>query len=81
MNIKYDMNKVEWFSNTIPMASLHQPSQVAMQVESYLSQIDEESLGIEVNSYLANHIIDTKYEKVNISSVIVDHCSHLDTNQ
>ena len=40
VNLKYDTSKVEWFGNTIPIVSLHQPSQVTAQVESYLPQMN-----------------------------------------
>ena len=43
--------------------------------------MDEEALEIESDAYLANPIMDAKYEKVDINSVIEEHYSHLDTNQ
>ena len=81
MNLKYDTLEVEWFGNTIPMVSLQKPNQVASYVESYLSQMEVEELGVDLDSYLADPILDAKYEKVDINAVIDDHCSHLDPDK
>jgi hypothetical protein len=45
MNLKYDDLTVEWMGNTIPMETMIKAPSAAAQVESYLSQLEEEDMG------------------------------------
>lgn len=78
MNLKYDTLEVEWFGNTMPMETVTHPGVVRDHVESYLSQIEMDTLGVELDSYLAAPILDARYDKVDIDTVVSVHCAHLD---
>ena len=54
---------------------------VAAHVETYLSQMEVDELGFNLDSYLTTPIMDTKYEKLNIDKVVKEHCSHLNPKQ
>ncbi len=58
----------------IPMENMNRSTSTANQVDSYLSQLEEEDMGFDVCSYLSAPMLDTKYEKVNIDDVISDQC-------
>ena len=55
MNLKYDTSntmEVEWLGNTITMVSLHKRGQVASHVDTYLSQLEADELGWDLDNYL-----------------------------
>lgn len=81
MNLLYKTLEVEWFGNTIPMETLDKSTRIAAHVESYLSQMERDELGFDVDSYLSVPIMDAKYEKLDIETVVTEHCAHLTTEQ
>ena len=81
MNLKYDNLEVEWLGNTIPMQTMDNSNMVAAHVETYLSQMEVDELGFDLDSYLTAPIMDAKYEKLNIDKVVKEHCSHLNPKQ
>lgn len=81
MNLKYDSMEVEWFGNTIPMVSLHKRDQLVSHVDTYVSQLEVDELGWDLDSYLADPILDAKYEQVDINTVVDEQCSHLTSDQ
>ena len=81
MNLKYDDLTVEWIGNTIPMETTNKSTSAAIQVDGYLSQLEKEDMGFDLNSYLSSPMLDAKYEKVNIDDVISEHCQHLTLDQ
>ncbi len=81
MNLKYDDLTMECLGNTIRMETMNNSTFVAVQVDGYLSQLEEEDMGFNMCSYLSSPMLDAKYEKVNIDDAISDHCQHLTLDQ
>ena len=77
MRLKYDTLEIEWLGNTLPMESLNEPSIVADQAEQYLAQLERDSMGVDIDQYLATPIMEAKYEKLDVEAVIIEHCGHL----
>ena len=50
-------------------------------MEIYLNQIETDDLGWDLESYLADPILDAKYEQVDVDTVIEEQCSHLTSTQ
>ena len=73
--------EIEWPGNVLPMETIHKPDQVAVHVEQYLSQLEIDELGIDINSYLSSPILYAKYEKLDVESVVTTHCAHLSASQ
>ena len=63
------------------MESLNKPSMVADHAEQYLSQLEINNMGADIDQYLAAPIEDAKYEKLNVDAVISEHCAHLSPSQ
>ena len=81
MNLLYKTLEIEWLGNVLPMETVHKPDQVAAHVEQYLSQLERDELGIDIDSYLSSPILDAKYEKLDIDHVVTTHCAHLSASQ
>ena len=81
MTLRYDDLTVEWLGNTILMETMKKLTSAAIQVDGYLSQLEEEDMGFDLNSYFSSPMLDAKYEKVNIDDVISDNCQHLTLDQ
>ena len=81
MNLNYNNLSIEWLGNTAPMDSLNTPQMVAKEVESYLYQMDLEDEDLPDLEAYASTILDAKYEKVDVSDLIEEHCSHLNKVQ
>ena len=81
MTLDYENLTIKWLGNEIPMETLNTKDQVAAHVESYLTQMELEENGFDVDSYAASSILDAKYEKVDIDEVIEENCSHLTPEQ
>ena len=63
MNLLYETLEIEWLGNLMPMETINKPDQVATHVEQYLSQLEIDELGRDIDSYLSLLILDAKYEK------------------
>ena len=63
------------------METINKPDQVATHVEQYLAQLELNSMGINIDSYLSAPILDAKYEKLDVDSLVSTHCSHLLVSQ
>ena len=77
MNLLYQSLEIEWLGNVMPMETIDKPNQVAAHVEQYLSQVEINNLGRDINSYLSAPILDAKYEKLDIDAIVSTHCAHL----
>ena len=85
-NLKYETLEVEWFGNVLPMntTSFTKPQQ-SVFLDAYNLEIENDEWydrgndGIE--SYISTPILDAKYEKADIDSVITENCSHLPPDQ
>ena len=80
MNLLYKSLEIEWYGNTIPMETLHKPSLLANHIEMYLSQMEVDELGIDIDSYLTVPIKDAKYEKLDIDDFLTEQ-AHLTPSQ
>ena len=81
MNLLYQSLDIEWLGNVLPMETINKPYQVATHVEQYLAQLELDSMGINVDSYLSAPILDAKYAKLDVDSLVSTHCSHLSVSQ
>ena len=63
------------------MESLNEPSIVADQAKQYLAQLERDSMGVDIDQYLATPIMEAKYEKLDVEAVIIEHCGHLSSLQ
>ena len=81
MNLLYETLEIEWLGNLMPMETINKPDQVATHVEQYLSQLEIDELGRDIDSYLSAPILDAKYEKSDINSIVSTHCAHLSPSQ
>ena len=81
MDLLYQTLEIEWLGNVMPMESINKPDQVAAHVEQYLSQLEIDDMGVEIDSYLSAPIFDAKYEKLDIDAVVSTHCAHLSSSQ
>ena len=81
MNLLYKTLEIEWLGNVLPMETAQRPDQVAAHVEEYLSQLERDELGRDLDSYLSSPILDAKYEKLDIDHVVTTHCAHLSASQ
>ena len=86
VNLKYETLEVEWFGNTLPMNTISfTKSQQSAFIDVYMLEVENDEWyqhgndGIE--SYISAPILDAKYEKTDIDSVIKESCSHLSPNQ
>ena len=52
------------------MESIQRWGQIAAHVEMYLNQIETDDLGWDLDSYLADPILDAKYKQVDADTVI-----------
>ena len=77
MNLLYQTLEIEWLGNIMPMETINKPDQVAAHVEQYLSQLEINAMGLEIDSYVSAPILDAKYEKLDINSIVSTHCAHL----
>ena len=66
MNLLYETLEIEWLGNLMPMETINKPDQVAAHVEQYLSQLEIDAMGLEIDSYVSAPILDAKYEKLDI---------------
>ena len=73
MNLLYQSLEIEWLGNILPMETINKPDQVATHVEQYLAQVELDSMGVDLDSYLSASILDAKYEKLDIASLHVEH--------
>ena len=81
MNLLYKTLEIDWLGNVMPMETINKPDQVAIHVEQYLSQVEINELGRDVNSYFSVLILDAKYETLNIDVVVSTHCAHFSPSQ
>ena len=81
MNLLYKTLEIDWLGNVMPMETINKPDQVATHVEQYLSQIEIDELGRDIDSFLSAPILDAKYEKLDINSIVSTHCAHLSPSQ
>ena len=86
INLNYKKLEVEWFGNTLPMnTKSFTRSQQNVFLEAHLLEIENEKWynhendGIE--TYISAPILDAKYEKADINSVIEENCLHLSHDQ
>ena len=77
MNLLYETLEIEWLGNLIPRETINKPHKVAAHVEQYLSQLEIDELGRDIDSYLSSPILDAKYEKLAIDAIISTNCTHL----
>ena len=71
---------MEWLGEQVPMETLSKPDTLVTHLEYYLAQLEEEDLGVDVNSFLTMPILEAKYQDTNIVSVIKQ-CTHLNQFQ
>ena len=67
---------MEWLGERVPMETLSKPDMLATHLDYYLAQLEEEDLGVDVDSYLTTPILEEKYQDTDIVSV-VKQCTHL----
>ena len=53
MTLDYENLTIRWLGNTLPMESLSSNEQIAAHIESYLSQMELNDQGFDVDSYTA----------------------------
>ena len=63
------------------MEMMNKSTSVAIQVKTYLSQLDNEGLNFDLDSHLAAPMLDAKYERMEIKDVIEENCQHLKPDQ
>ena len=69
INLKYDNLTMEWLGRTILIETMKRATSKAAQVASYISNVNEEDLGFDLNSYFVVPNLDAKYEEVKIDNV------------
>ena len=81
MKLDYKNLKVEWFSNNIPMETRPHPDLQVAHLEVCLQQLEEEDRDVELDNYFSSPILDAKYKKADIATIIRYHCAHLSKRQ
>ena len=86
INLNFNSLQVEWFGQTLPMNSTgFTKERQALFLEQYLLEVENEQSwrdcddGIE--RFIAAPIMDSKYEKNDIDTVIEENCQHLTLEQ
>ena len=84
--LNYKTLEVEWFDNVIKMNTTgFTKERQAAFMDSYMLDVENEQWlndgNEEIDSYIASTILDAKYEKVDIDTVISENCSHLSPDQ
>lgn len=81
MNLMFDTLEIEWCGNVIPMQTLDRSDLVAAHIDIYLSHIEQEELGFDIDSYVAEPILDAKYESWDADQIVNELCGHLEPAQ
>ena len=84
--LNYKTLEVEWFDNVIKMNTTgFTKERQAAFMDSYMLDVENKQWlndgNEEIDSYIASTILDAKYEKVDIDTVISENCSHLSPSQ
>ena len=60
MNLLYQSLEIKWLGNVMPMETINKPDQVAAHLDQYLSQLDVDDTGRDIDSYLSAPIFGMK---------------------